>query len=252
LLTSLVVLIVIMLLGILASSLFAPGSWHKRFKVDLGLDLSSGTTVTLAGQRPKSMDSTQFSQAMSTAVTIMNNRVDGAGFSGATVVPQGSDLIVVTVPGKNYQQVVGLVGTTAQLRFRQVLRLRGDPVADADADAQPHAHAEFIVVAQGQRLADGVVRRAGRHQLGRPQSFGHRHAPDGCGRRCRGRRERFAQPVGQRLADSLAQPDPVVVGRTVHDRGRRGGRQPADRRDQGRLRQAELQQRQLAIGDLRQ
>jgi len=121
LLTSLVVLIVIMLLGILASFLFAPASWHKRFKVGLGLDLSSGTEVTLAGQKQHGMSSTQFSQAMSTAVTIMNNRVDGAGFSGSTVVPQGNNLIVVTVPGKSYQQVAGLVGTTAQLRFRQVL-----------------------------------------------------------------------------------------------------------------------------------
>jgi preprotein translocase subunit SecD len=121
LITSLVVLIVIMLLGILTSSLFAPASWHKRFKVELGLDLSGGTAVTLKAQPPASMPASQFSQAMNTAVSIMNSRVNGAGFTGATVVPQGSNLITVTVPGKNYQQVTGLVGTTAQLRFRQVL-----------------------------------------------------------------------------------------------------------------------------------
>ncbi len=53
LLAALVVLIVIMLLGVLGGSLFQPASWHKRFKVGLGLDLSSGTTVTLRAVQPK-------------------------------------------------------------------------------------------------------------------------------------------------------------------------------------------------------
>ena len=43
----LVVLIVAMLLGILGPKLFSPGQWDHRFKVGLGLDLSSGTQVTL-------------------------------------------------------------------------------------------------------------------------------------------------------------------------------------------------------------
>jgi preprotein translocase subunit SecD len=139
LLTSLVVLIVIMLLGIVAGSLFAPASWQHRFKVGLGLDLSSGTTVTLRAQSPASahMTSSQFSSAFSTAVTIMNNRVNGAGFNGATVVPQGSNLIVVTVPGKNYQQVAGLVGTTAQLRFRQVLLVAPNSASEATPSPTP-------------------------------------------------------------------------------------------------------------------
>jgi preprotein translocase subunit SecD len=116
---ALVVLIVIMLLGVLGGSLVQPSNWHKRFKVGLGLDLSSGTTVTLqavtAGGKPPSP------AAMGTALSIMNGRVNGAGFNGATVVPQGNNLINVTVPNKSAQQVVNLVGTTALLRFRQVI-----------------------------------------------------------------------------------------------------------------------------------
>jgi len=116
---ALVVLIVLLLLGVLGGALAQPSNWHKRFKVGLGLDLSSGTTVTLhavtpGGKRPSPA-------AMGLAVSIMNSRVNGAGFNGATVVPQGSDLINVTVPGKSAQQVVNLVGTTALLRFRQVI-----------------------------------------------------------------------------------------------------------------------------------
>jgi preprotein translocase subunit SecD len=126
-----------MLVGILGGSLLAPASWHKRFVVDLGLDLSSGTTVTLKAQAPASMPSSQLSQAMTTAVSIMNSRVDGAGFTGATVVPEGSRLIVVTVPGKDYQQVTDLVGATGQLQFRQVLLRGSDSATTASGNGDP-------------------------------------------------------------------------------------------------------------------
>jgi len=46
----LLVLIVAMLLGVLGPKLFAPPQWEHRFKVGLGLDLSSGTQVTLQAQ----------------------------------------------------------------------------------------------------------------------------------------------------------------------------------------------------------
>ena len=134
-LAALVVLIVIMLLGVLGGSLPQPGHWQHRFKVGLGLDLSSGTTVTLKAVTPNKKAPS--SQAMATAVSIMNSRVNGAGFNGATVVPQGNDLINVTVPGKGVQQVVNLVGTTAQLRFRQVLLMAPNYASAATPSTTP-------------------------------------------------------------------------------------------------------------------
>jgi preprotein translocase subunit SecD len=121
LLATLAVLIVILLLGVLAGSLAQPANWHKRFKVGLGLDLSSGTTVTLRAVPPKGTSASQLSTDMGTAQSIMSSRVDGAGFNGASVTTQGTYLINVTVPGQGSSKVVDLVGTTAQLRFRQVL-----------------------------------------------------------------------------------------------------------------------------------
>lgn len=47
----LLVLILAMLLGILGGKLFSPSQWRDQFKVGLGLDLSSGTQVTLQAQR---------------------------------------------------------------------------------------------------------------------------------------------------------------------------------------------------------
>ena len=137
-LIALVVLIVIMLLGILGGSLFNPAQWHKEFRVGLGLDLSSGTQVTmkaqtLSGATPQPGELTE-------ASNIILARVNGTGNSGATVVPQGDDLLVVSVPGKSSQQTINLVSTTALLRFRQVLLLQAygtTPTATPSASATP-------------------------------------------------------------------------------------------------------------------
>lgn len=130
-------LIVILLLGVLAGSIAQPSNWHKRFKVDLGLDLSSGTTVTLKAVPPKGTSPTQLAADMTTAQQIMSNRVNGAGFNGASVTTQGTNLINVTVPGQGSKQVIGLVGTTALLRFRQVLLEAQNYTATTSAKVTP-------------------------------------------------------------------------------------------------------------------
>ena len=114
-------LIVVMFLAIVGGNIGSPGQWGKDFKVHLGLDLTSGTTVALRAQAPKGVSSAQFAADMTQAKNIMANRVNGAGFTEAQVQQQGSDIINVAVPGAGSQKVVNLVGTTAQLLFREVL-----------------------------------------------------------------------------------------------------------------------------------
>lgn len=137
-------LIVIMLLGILGGNLFSPSHWHKDFKVGLGLDLSSGTEVSMVATTPTG--GTPSSSEMQTAVTIITSRVNGTGNSGASVQTQGSNIITVSIPGKTGPQVVQLVSQTALLRFRQVLLYQGPnaaatptPSASASASASPSA-----------------------------------------------------------------------------------------------------------------
>jgi preprotein translocase subunit SecD len=125
------------LLGVLAGSIAQPSNWHNRFKVHLGLDLSSGTTVTLRAVPPKGTSATQLAADMTTAQQIMSNRVNGAGFNGASVTTQGTNLINVTVPGQGSKQVVDLVGTTALLRFRQVLLEAQNYTATTSAKVTP-------------------------------------------------------------------------------------------------------------------
>jgi len=106
-LTVLAVLLVGMLLGILGTSLFSPSAWAGRFKVGLGLDLSSGTQVTMQASTPNG--GIPSSQEMNAAISVIESRVNGTGNSGAQVQPQGNNLLIVTVPGKGSAQTIQLV-----------------------------------------------------------------------------------------------------------------------------------------------
>ena len=100
-------IIVLLLLSIVAGNIASPGKWSHDFHVLLGLDLTSGTTVALEAQAPHGK--TPSPQNMKTALTIMLNRVDAGGFTEASVVQQGNNIINVSVPGQNSQAVVKLV-----------------------------------------------------------------------------------------------------------------------------------------------
>jgi preprotein translocase subunit SecD len=118
-LAALGVLIVVMLVSVLGGNFFKPGDWHRSFVVGRGLDLSSGTSITLQALTPKGQTPSQ--GEMTKAIQIMTNRVESTGLTGSEVVQQGPSEIVVSVPGAGAQRVATLVGETALLRFRQVL-----------------------------------------------------------------------------------------------------------------------------------
>jgi len=117
-LAALAVIILVMLIAITGKDTFSPSKWDHQFKVGLGLDLSSGTEVTLKaitsnGKPPSTGD-------MQQAISVLLSRVNGTGNSGAQVQQQGTDLINITVPGKPATSVIELVSTTAVLSFRPV------------------------------------------------------------------------------------------------------------------------------------
>jgi preprotein translocase subunit SecD len=163
----LVAIIVILLLAIVGSDISSPGKWSQTFKVHLGLDLTSGTTVSLAAVPVHGSKVTE--AEMATAQSIMFNRVNSAGFTEAQVVPQGTSIMTVSVPGGNSSGVVKLVSQTAELLFRQVLLMApnaasavtpapapsptpsGTPsaVPSGSASAQPSASATTKAKVQG-------------------------------------------------------------------------------------------------------
>jgi preprotein translocase subunit SecD len=118
-------LLIVMFAVIIGGEIGHPGNWHDKFKVGLGLDLSSGTTITIKAVPLKehgSHSQTPSSSAMAQSIAILNSRVNGQGFTGAKVQQQGSNLIVVSVPGKSAEEISPLL-SSAVLRFRQVLLL---------------------------------------------------------------------------------------------------------------------------------
>ena len=81
----------------------------------LGLDLAGGLSVVY---KPATATSTANLQEV---VTILSNRVNGLGVSGAQVNLQGKN-VVVSVPGvQNARQILADIGQTAQLLFRPVI-----------------------------------------------------------------------------------------------------------------------------------
>ncbi len=111
---------VLLALLVIAVALVGLMFWQGQTTPKLGLDLAGGTTVNLTAQPTKPGAKIGDSE-MGQAINIMRERVNGLGVSEAEVTKQGSNVIVVQVPGQGQQRVVATIGTTAKLEFRQVL-----------------------------------------------------------------------------------------------------------------------------------
>src|SRR5271154_4145752 len=80
----------------------------------LGLDLQGGISIVLFPVKGSDLS------ALNTATEVIRNRVDGLGIAEPDVQRQGGT-IVVDLPGvKDRAKAEGLVGETAELRFRPV------------------------------------------------------------------------------------------------------------------------------------
>jgi preprotein translocase subunit SecD len=100
----------------------------------LGIDLQGGTRVTLTARTESGAEPPR--EQLLQAQSIIEQRVNGLGVSGAEVVLDGTN-ITITVPGEEGDQARSL-GQTAQLRFREVV---GGPVAAMPPVADPAAPA---------------------------------------------------------------------------------------------------------------
>ncbi|MGH2746571.1 MAG: protein translocase subunit SecD [Actinomycetota bacterium] len=85
----------------------------------LGLDLEGGIGVILTARGEGSSDEAILGQA----VAIIRQRIDALGVAEPEVSIAGSNNILVQLPGvEDEEQALDLIGTTAQLTFREVLR----------------------------------------------------------------------------------------------------------------------------------
>ncbi|MGH8988219.1 MAG: hypothetical protein ACRDXC_06430, partial [Acidimicrobiales bacterium] len=144
-------IVIVIAIGSLAGTVAA--HWSPR----LGLDLDGGLSVVYKPAR-------KVSQAdLDQTVTILTNRVNGLGVSGATVGTQGGD-IIVQVPGvKDGHQILKTIGETAQLYFRPALCGAPAFVGKSSKSAKPDT-APLPACASSSQLTEanlGVVPAAG-------------------------------------------------------------------------------------------
>jgi preprotein translocase subunit SecD len=100
------------ILAVLYAITFWPGSRHTP---KLGLDLVGGTEVTFTAKTPNG--SAPSRSSMTEAKTIMENRVNGSGVTESTVVIQGNNQIVISIPKSSNTDVAAL-GKAAVLSMR--------------------------------------------------------------------------------------------------------------------------------------
>jgi preprotein translocase subunit SecD len=100
----------------------------------LGLDLEGGVSVTL--QALGEADKAQIEKA----ADIVRNRVNALGLAEPVVAAQGNNRILVQIPGiQDTDRVLSIIGSTAQLQFREVLEVLtpGDENYDTTAVTVP-------------------------------------------------------------------------------------------------------------------
>ena len=87
--------------------------------VTLGLDLVGGSEITYEAAIPAGTADADVTNGMSSAVTMLRQRLDSLGYSEATVTKQGDTQIVVDIPAvSNPEEAASQIGTTAVVEFR--------------------------------------------------------------------------------------------------------------------------------------
>ncbi len=101
-------------IAVLYGGVALAGQWQPK----LGLDLQGGTRITLQASTTTGQKVTPAN--LEEARGIIDQRVNGNGVTEGSVATQGSDNIVVEIPGPTRGDLVDSVKQTAQLRFRLV------------------------------------------------------------------------------------------------------------------------------------
>ncbi|MGL5811320.1 MAG: SecDF P1 head subdomain-containing protein, partial [Nocardioides sp.] len=119
-------LVFLAFMGLVFGLVALAGSW----KPELGLDLQGGTRITLQTKGEVKEAS------LKEAASIIDQRVNGSGVTEAEVTTQGTNIIVVEIPGKTRRDLEETVRRQAQMRFRLVART-GPGVAASDGAGDP-------------------------------------------------------------------------------------------------------------------
>src|SRR5215210_1667228 len=113
-----VLALVVVLLGVAAYFIFIDQPVTRS--TQLGLDLQGGVSAQLEGSQTGGGKVTR--EEMVQAADLIRQRIDRLGVAEPDVRVQSENQIVVQIPGvKNPDEVIRIIGSTAQLGFYQVL-----------------------------------------------------------------------------------------------------------------------------------
>ncbi|OII13994.1 protein translocase subunit SecD [Curtobacterium sp. MCBA15_008] len=117
------------------------GKWFEgaSWVPELALDLQGGTQLTLAAQNTEGGSVTN--QQLDQAVNIIRQRINATGVSESQINTQGTNNIVVSIPGKPDKATIDRIEAAAKLTFRPVLYTEAATSSsvggDADSSASP-------------------------------------------------------------------------------------------------------------------
>lgn len=120
----------------------------------LGLDLQGGISVNLQAVKNGKVDNTVKPEQLDQAIGIIRKRVDALGVAEPEVSRQGNTIIVQLPGAKDQQQVLDVVGKTAELRFRPVLQ---DVGRIPKGKARTTAEADMKKLRSELKLPEGVT-----------------------------------------------------------------------------------------------
>ncbi len=93
-----------------------PELQRPKMRMNLGLDLQGGSHLVLEGQDTPEIKATP--EAVDAAMRVIENRIDQLGVVEPTLQRQGSQRIIVELPGiQDPQRAIDLIGKTALLEF---------------------------------------------------------------------------------------------------------------------------------------
>lgn len=112
-------------------------------RITQGLDIQGGVSVIMTAS--KADGSTPTTEEMQTATAIVQQRVNSLGAAETSVQQQGTDSILVQIPGAtDADEAVKTIGQTGHLEF-----VRLDDIGDADALAKINAGTENVQLKDG-------------------------------------------------------------------------------------------------------
>ncbi len=150
------------------SNLLGPGG------LTLGLDLRGGSQLLYEADLSKKDPSVSNEQAMASAIEKIQRRINEYGATEPTIQKQGTDRILVQLPGvKDISRAISLIGDTGLLYFRELeVDSSGNPVLDSEGN---YSFTEEAATAEG---TDGNERElTGQYLKSAGQDFDQYGAP---------------------------------------------------------------------------